>query len=471
MVATNLIIAVAVGITAFASSANAFWRLPCSSPVVVERADPIGDAGMVSSHTHTIMGSNRFNFSMTYDTTQTATCSSCKAKQDQSSYWVPNLYYHAENGSFIPVGQSGGALIYYLQRQDRQDPEFDMGLVPFPKDFRMVAGNPMNRNHSDSIEQSAVSFVCLGNTEPATPGLPKHNCPGGLRTQLIFPSCWDGVNLDAPDHKSHMAYPTGTDSGFCPTSHPQRFITIFYEVTWNVDDFKGVWYGDKQPFVFSHGDPEGAGYHGDFFNGWDIATLQKAINECTDDSGVIERCGAFELRTDDDMASCKVLARVNEPVDGVLSALPGCNPIQSGPSQAIRHENCGAVTEIGDPVLPFTDVSKTLKWKYLGCAKDGNGMTRTLDGTQQDKPDMTVDSCIKFCDARGFSYAGTEYKTQCFCGNTIAEDRVAANGTLGQCDFKCGGDGKQICGGYGWISVYQNCVSGDGCKNANVGQT
>ena len=25
----------------------------------------------------------------------------------------------------------------------------------------------------------------------------------------MFPQCWDGVNLDAPDHKSHMAYGWG----------------------------------------------------------------------------------------------------------------------------------------------------------------------------------------------------------------------------------------------------------------------
>lgn len=103
-----------VGLAALASRADAFWRLPCSSPVVVERADPIIDNNAVSKHSHTIMGSNAFNFTMTYEDTQTASCSTCKAVEDLSSYWVPTLYYHAENGSFIPVKQSGGALIYYL---------------------------------------------------------------------------------------------------------------------------------------------------------------------------------------------------------------------------------------------------------------------------------------------------------------------------------------------------------------------
>ncbi|KAH8203824.1 hypothetical protein TruAng_002001 [Truncatella angustata] len=437
-------------IAILAADVDAFWRLPCSSPVMVERADPIMDPGVVSTHAHTVMGSNLFNFSMTYVNTQTATCSTCKIKQDQSSYWVPTLYYHAENG-FLRTAESACVLTLIVrQRQDEKDPEFNQGLIPFPKDFRMIAGNPMNRNLSNSIEQSAVSFVCLGITEPATPELPRHNCPNGLRTQLIFPSCWNGKDLDTSDHKSHMAYPTGTDSGACPSTHPKRFITIFYEVTWDVDDFKDSWYDNKQPFVFSHGDPDGYGYHGDFLNGWDVDVLQKAITVCTDDSGAIEKCGVFDLRTDEDMAACKVLPRVKEDVaDGVLAALPGCNPIQAGPEEAALYQNCGAVNEIGNPVLPFTDMSQTLKWGYIGCVKDPAGQSRTLDGAQQDKPDMTVDACIKYCDDAGYTYSGLEYKTQCFCGNSIAAERMPANGTMGRREYNCGGNAKQICGGYG----------------------
>lgn len=117
----------------------------------------------------------------------------------------------------------------------------------------MIAGTPTNRNYTDVPEQRAVSFVCLGTEGPATYDLPKQNCPAGLRAQLIMPSCWDGKNLDAPDHKSHMAYPSALDNGICPDSHPKRFITLFYEVTWGVDDFKDMWYGDDQPFLFSTG--------------------------------------------------------------------------------------------------------------------------------------------------------------------------------------------------------------------------
>jgi hypothetical protein len=132
----------------------------------------------------------------------------------------------------------------------------------------MVAGNPFLRSFNDSsVEQQAISFACIGTNNPATNNLPNYNCPDGLRAQVFFPSCWNGKDLDTPDHKSHVAYPEFVDHGSCPPGFPKRFISIFYEVLWGTPDFADMWYGNKQPFVFSTGDPTGYGYHGDFVNG------------------------------------------------------------------------------------------------------------------------------------------------------------------------------------------------------------
>jgi len=60
---------------------------------------------------------------------------------------------------------------------------------------------------------------------------PSKPCPGGIRSTIIFPSCWDGKNLDSPDHKSHLAY-SGTGGlgfGSCPTTHPVRVPQVMYE--------------------------------------------------------------------------------------------------------------------------------------------------------------------------------------------------------------------------------------------------
>lgn len=105
----------AVGLLALATApVGAFWRLPCQAPVVVERADPIINPGVASPHLHTIMGGNGFGFNMDYAQTQASTCSTCTVQKDLSNYWIPNLWFQAENGSFTSVPQVGGVLVYYL---------------------------------------------------------------------------------------------------------------------------------------------------------------------------------------------------------------------------------------------------------------------------------------------------------------------------------------------------------------------
>jgi Domain of unknown function (DUF1996) len=89
-------------------SANAFWRLPCSKPVMNARVDPIISPGIPSSHSHAIMGSNgaphhkaslkvnlisrtAMGFNTTFDSLRNSECSTCQVKDDKSAYWIPEL--------------------------------------------------------------------------------------------------------------------------------------------------------------------------------------------------------------------------------------------------------------------------------------------------------------------------------------------------------------------------------------------
>lgn len=90
----------------------------------------------------------------------------------------------------------------------------------------------------------------------------KYFCKNGFRMQVYFPMCWDGVNIDSPDHQTHVAYPSHYNGGDCPATHPVRLPGLFYEAFYAVDKFphgQGV-----QPFVLANGDPTGYGFHGDF---------------------------------------------------------------------------------------------------------------------------------------------------------------------------------------------------------------
>ncbi|RMZ92337.1 hypothetical protein DV736_g424, partial [Chaetothyriales sp. CBS 134916] len=445
-----------------ASPVAAFWRLPCKSPIVVERLDPIVSPGKASGHAHTIMGGNGFAPTMDYNSTQASTCSSCTVIGDNSNYWVPNLYYQAEDGHFESVDQVGGATVYYLQRGDTGEQ-----LQAFPPGFRMLSGNPDKRSGGDDFASQAISYNCLGTSNPETGGFPNYNCPDGLRQQVFFPSCWNGKDLDSSDHKSHMSFPTTAyNNGPCPADFPVHFISIFYEVTWDTNAFADRWYGNNQPFVFSMGDPTGYGSHGDFIMGWEEDHLQRAIDTCTNLSGRVEDCPEFTLIPDSQAEGCYIGSVITEQITGSLTQLPGCNPVQQGPDDAQPPAQCTNPALAASVAATFKDLTSQ-GWSYNGCGTD-NYYDRILTGYSTSQAGMTNEVCVELCGSKGFTVAGSEYSDECYCGNSIPDAGAPIPGVPGNCKMACAGDASEMCGGAAAISLYTKCTGGT-CVNANVG--
>jgi len=91
--------------------------------------------------------------------------------------------------------------------------------------------------------------------------------------------------------------------------------------------------------------------------------------------------------------------------------------------------------------------------QYLGCFKDqgdpGGTSGRDLSGAVWQDGKMTIESCQAYCGQRNFAYAGVQYSTWCFCGNSYGKYGQANN-----CDMKCGGNPNEICGGSWANSIY-----------------
>ncbi|TFK20052.1 hypothetical protein FA15DRAFT_578117, partial [Coprinopsis marcescibilis] len=341
---------------ALAGYVNALLRFPCSQ-LVVERFDPLVTPGIVSPHVHQIVGGNAFNITMSpsNDLPSLSTCTTCSFTEDLSNYWTAVLYFRHKNGSFERVPQipeelvgpaNGGMTLYYIQNAAK--------VTAFPKGFRMIVGDPALRSYNtSSLEAQNLSFRCLnagfgnpdeGNGGPiADPGtdtrhLPTNPCKGGVRSEIFFPYCWDGVNLDTPDHKSHMVYPTRGKQ--CPETHPVVVPQIFIEIVWDTKKFNHLWEeGASNPFLFSHGDPTGYGQHADYIFGWEGDSLQRAMDQCTSYGGP---CRTLKSQSIESINRCVQKNRVREPVDGALPALPGCNPVQPGPAKATPITKCDA---------------------------------------------------------------------------------------------------------------------------------
>jgi hypothetical protein len=82
-----------------------------------------------------------------------------------------------------------------------------------------------------------------------------------------FPQCWDGVRLDSPDHRSHVAYPRGD---VCPSTHPVKLPHIKLYVRFP-QSIGGPGY------VLSDGTQVA---HADFWNTWQQPALADLVARC-----------------------------------------------------------------------------------------------------------------------------------------------------------------------------------------------
>jgi hypothetical protein len=92
--------------------------------------------------------------------------------------------------------------------------------------------------------------------------------------------------------------------------------------------------------------------------------------------------------------------------------------------------------------------------QYLGCFADS--MTRDLPYRAYDSQANTAETCVAACMYHGYLYAGTQYFTQCYCGDTYG-----GQGTALRCNTACGGNPSEMCGGTYCNSVYRTAASKD----------
>lgn len=314
----------AVAAAAIAGSADAMFRFDCFNNLVVDRVDPIASLGSASGHLHAVSGGNGFSMNADGDAMRNSTCTSCPIGADLSAYWVPQLYVKYKNGSGFGLIESH-QIVYYEPRGKKGEK-----IIAFPPGLKMLAGDPNLRTKGDAIEQKAITWQCIdyANSHPEQQGIPNFKCPQGLRGQVNFPMCWNGKDLDSPDHKSHVAYATGLDGGDCPKGF-QKMVKIFYEAFYSVDKYDSEWVDGKHPFVLANGDPTGFGFHGDFLNGWDVQVLQDAVDQCADtnffNSG---ECPPLKATFNDKPPAqrCTNKPQIVEAITNIAK-LPGNNPV------------------------------------------------------------------------------------------------------------------------------------------------
>lgn len=120
---------------------------------------------------------------------------------------------------------------------------------------------------------------------------------------------------------------------------------------------------------------------------------------------------------------------------------------------------CNAVSEQVGPVF----ANGTAQYGYLGCFKEDNP-GRQLSVQVYASAENNNGRCLTACHDRNYIFAGTQYHSECWCGNALPIQKSNEN----DCNFPCSGAGDQICGGDGYfhdhaqISLFADSTLFDG---------
>jgi hypothetical protein len=216
------------------------------------------------SHSHTFFGNRSTDAYSTLASLRGAT-TTCGRRSETAAYWVPTLL---RAGAVV---RPTAATAYYTVREGTH-------VRPYPPGLRVVAGDahavrpqPLsvvwwNCGPFGTVKPSALAPArCAG---AAGSALPRRRQAPALELHVRFPDCWDGRHLDAPDHRSHMAY---SSHGSCPGSHPVLVPTLTLIVRYPTSSGRGV-------ELSSGGQTTG---HADFFNAWNQRALARIVSDCS----------------------------------------------------------------------------------------------------------------------------------------------------------------------------------------------
>lgn len=216
--------------------------------------DPIVFPGVVGrSHRHDFYGATATDQNSTPATLRDG-ATTCDKPGDTAAYWQPTLY---DDGVAVEPTE--------VQAYYRAAPGVDRReVVPFPQGLALIAGDPLA---TGAPVGEAAGWTCGSRTAlTASPT----NCSSTAPVHLVltFPDCWDGLNLDSPDHRSHATY---SRDGECPTGSPVHIPQLTMSVAFPVS-------GPGHDLRLASGSVYSA--HGDFLNGWDPVALRREVEVC-----------------------------------------------------------------------------------------------------------------------------------------------------------------------------------------------
>lgn len=259
------------------------------------------------SHLHDQTGVNGWNASSTYGNLRTggggSGCNDVAANDHDSSksthsanrtpYWQPALL--DGKGNVILADYTS---FYYKRRplsdpivSDPSNPQYQGKGVPLPNGIKFIFGAfPEEPSRAPTaVPQYGCTNGAAGASYPTdgtfagAVACAKSHADGTLEVHFSAPNCWDGVNLDSADHRSHVAY-SSFSGGYekCDAAHPYVIPTFTYAAFYTIlpTDTGDIHFSSDE---MDNSKPRGWSFHVDYGPAaWDPKVLAMWENGCID---------------------------------------------------------------------------------------------------------------------------------------------------------------------------------------------
>jgi hypothetical protein len=239
--------------------------------------DPIVYPGQPGkAHLHTFFGNSAMGASITPANITSTGSSTCHGGTvNRTGYWVASIIDTTDGAPMAP----SDSIFYYklgyhgVKAADVKD---------FPAGLRFIAGDASSKTSPPQYE-SPFRWGCYDAGHGATKqGFVIPTCDPSLLVglEVFLPQCWDGVNLDSPDHRSHMAYSGRNGVAGCPASHPVALPEISLNVWWSVPPGRSSANWRLSSDAYDASLPAGFSAHADWFNGWKPDVMNAWVSKC-----------------------------------------------------------------------------------------------------------------------------------------------------------------------------------------------
>lgn len=242
-----------------------------------------------SPHLHQHFGNTLGGGMSTFESLRAAGDSTCNNKINRSDYWIPAMM----DGSTGKVVKPNYVNIYYKRRPASDPYCFTMaekGCIALPRGLRYIFGY----NAQTGAGLGTAEIKCITHSWTDVSGVHRDiptaaaDCPVGdsIEIGMTGPNCWNGRDLDSPDHMSHMAYatwgPPYDGKEHCPAGYPYVVPAFSIGAFYTNDGTAPTWYlsSDRMPGMAPM--PPGSTFHSDWYGAWDDSVMKIWTANCID---------------------------------------------------------------------------------------------------------------------------------------------------------------------------------------------